>query len=102
MQALLAPTEADTLDSPIFAALAKDTGLDQVVPYIVALVASEVRASTGDLAKLDRLLHAAALLVQSRSNNIGAYLSQLLPAVMTCLLCGRLGHPRAFRSSARP
>lgn len=95
MQALL--TQADeALDSPIFSTLARDAGLEQVVPYVVSLIASEVRSCTGDLAKLRRLLHAAALLVQNRSNNLGSYLSQIVPAVMTCLLCGRLGPPRAY------
>jgi hypothetical protein len=100
VQALLAPTEADALDSPIFSALGKDAGLDQVVPYIVALISSEVRASADDLAKLNRLLHAAALLIQNPFNNLGAYLSQLIPALMTCLLCGRLGTPRASLQDA--
>ena len=96
MQAVLAPAAGATLGSPIFGTLARDAGLEQVVPYVVSLIAAEVRTCTGDLAKLQRLLHAAALLVQNRSNNLGSYLSQLVPAIMTCLLCGRLGPQRAL------
>jgi hypothetical protein len=95
MQVLLAPTAEENLDDPIYATIAADSGLEQVVPYIVAHISAEVRTSRHSLVKMARLVQVAAALVLNRSNNLGGYLGQLLPAIMTCLLSAKLGPPRA-------
>ena len=93
MQVLLAPESDDNLLDPIFFTIAADPGLEQAVPYLVAHIAQEVKPSLTSLAKLARLLQAAFALVLNRTNNLGAYLPQLLPAIMTCLLAAKLGTP---------
>lgn len=106
VQMLLAPgDEEGSLADPIFHTLAADPGLEQSVPYLVAHIASEVASSKHSLVKLSRLLHAAHALILNRTNNLGAYLPQLLPALLTCLLSAKLGTPSApssFYASACP
>jgi len=92
------PGEADAAAHPVFASLATDEGLEQLLPYLVALLEAELPASLGSLPKLRLLLRAAESLVANRSNNLEAYLHQLLPCVMTCLVAKRLGGPRASRA----
>jgi hypothetical protein len=93
---LLAPDHEARLDDPIFFALLADPGLEQVVPYLVAHIASEVNASLHSLVRLTRLLQAMFALVLNCTNNLGAYISQALPALLTCLLSARIGPPRAL------
>eukprot|EP00892_Ulva_mutabilis_P000237 jgi/Ulvmu1/10213/UM060_0013.1 len=88
---LLEPTEEVGADHPVFATLAADAGLDAAVPYIVAMISRGARASPQDLPRLWRLLWAAQALVRNHSNNAAAYLSQLLPALLTLLLNNSLG-----------
>ena len=95
VQVLTAAPEVANLADPVFVTLATDAGLEQLVPYIVAHVATAVRTSAQSITHLLRLLQTAAALTANRRNNLGAYLAQLLPAVMTCLLTARLGPPRA-------
>lgn len=80
---------------PVFLSLAGDPGLDQAMPYLVARIAGQVKESLADLARLQRLLLASQALALNRSNNLGAYLPQLLPALMTCLLAAKVGQTRA-------
>jgi hypothetical protein len=96
LQVLLAPEADANLLDPIFCTVAADPGLEQAVPYLVAHIAAEVKASMHSLMKLSRLLQAAFAIVLNRTNNLGAYLPQLLPALMTCLLSAKLGPPRAL------
>ena len=103
MQVLLHMPEADALEHPVFAALAADEGLEQLLPYLVSLIANEVPASLRNSPKLCLLLRAAHALVLNLSNNLEVYLHQLLPAVMTCLVAKQLGPARAPHPlSARP
>ena len=92
----MAPDHEANLEDPIFFAIAADPGLEQVVPYLIAHIASEVKASLHSLARLSRLLQAMFALTMNRTNNLGAYLPQALPAIITCLMSAKLGPARAL------
>ena len=91
LQVLLEPAEEVGADHPVFATLAADAGLDAAVPYIVTMIARGARENPHDLPLLWRLLWAAHSLIRNQTNNAAAYLSQLLPALLTLLLNNCLG-----------
>lgn len=91
LQVLLAPTAEVGAEHPVFATLSADAGLDAAVPYIVAMIARGARENSHDLPRLWRLLWAAHALIRNHTNNAAAYLSQLLPALLTMLLNNSLG-----------
>ena len=95
MQALHLTEAQFKPEHPLFLSLAADPGLDQAMPYLVAQIAAEVKGKLSSLPHLSRLLLAAHALALNQSNNLGAYLPQLMPAIMTCLLAAKLGQPRA-------
>lgn len=91
LQVLLAPTAEVGAEHPVFATLSADAGLDAAVPYIVAMIARGARETPHDLPRMWRLLWAAHALIRNYTNNAAAYLSQLLPALLTMLLNNSLG-----------
>lgn len=97
LQVLLEPTEEVGAEHPVFATLAADAGLDAAVPYIVTMIARGARESPHDLPRLWRLLWAAHALIRNQTNNAAAYLSQLLPALLTLLLNNSLGSTGAVK-----
>eukprot|EP00004_Rigifila_ramosa_P015798 TRINITY_DN3696_c1_g1_i1.p1 TRINITY_DN3696_c1_g1~~TRINITY_DN3696_c1_g1_i1.p1 ORF type:complete len:477 (-),score=113.16 TRINITY_DN3696_c1_g1_i1:19-1449(-) len=66
--------------------LTSDTGLHQLVPYLVQFVADETTHNLGTLPLLLSLMQAVQALLSNPNLFIEPYLHQLLPAVLTCLL----------------
>lgn len=94
---LLNPPPLDAgLAHPVFASLASDAGLEQLVPYLVPLLVQETKASLRSVPKLRLLLHAMRALVLNPANNLEPYLHELLPCVMTCLVSKKLGTGRTL------
>jgi len=74
-----------------FASVAADPGLHPLVPYFAAFIADGVAQHLGDLELLSRLLQLTGALLKNPAVHLDAYLQQLLPAVMTCLVTKRIG-----------
>eukprot|EP00775_Hariotina_reticulata_P010004 gene10004-10158_t len=81
-------------DIPAAAPFAADPGLHPLVPYFAAFIADGVAQHLGDLELLSRLLQLTSALLKNPAVHLDAYLQQLLPAVVTCLVTKRIGlHP---------
>lgn len=66
-------------------------GLHALGPHFSQLVASQASANLRNLPMLARLLEATAAMAANRAVDLGPYLAQLMPPVMTCLLARTLG-----------
>lgn len=97
LQVLLNPTEPVSPDHPVFASLSADSGINPILPYVVAAIkrGGDERASLNDLPRLWRLLWAASALVRNSGNSLSAQLPQLLPALLSLLVTKRIGQPGA-------
>ena len=75
--------------------LGSDTGLHPLTPLLVQFVADEVTRGLGDVGILSALMRVCHALLTNASLHIEAYLHQLMPSVLTCLVGKRLGVPKA-------
>lgn len=93
MQVLLHPQGPVSHDHPVYASLSADSGINPILPYIVAAIkrGSDERAALDDLPRGWRLLWAAAALVRNHDNSLSAQLPQLLPALLSLLVTKRIG-----------
>lgn len=98
VQVLLNPTGPVSHDHPVYASLSADSGINPILPYIVAAIkrGGGERASLDDLPRLWRLLWAAAALIRNCDNSLSAQLPQLLPALLSLLVTKRIGRLGAY------
>lgn len=75
--------------------LSTDTGLHPLTPLFVQFIADEVTRHLADVDILSALMRAAYALLTNPSLHIEAYLHQLMPSILTCLVGKRLGVPKA-------
>lgn len=68
-----------------------DPGLHQLVPYFVQFVAEKVTHTIHDTFVLRQMLNLAAAVVSNNSLAIDAYVSTLIPPIITCLLGRHVG-----------
>jgi len=92
------PTPLDPADKPrlqrlALASLATDPGLHPLAPYFTQLVEGEVRGGTRDLERLHAMLSLARALLANPHVDLGPYLHQLMPSVLTCVVFHPLGAP---------
>jgi hypothetical protein len=74
-----------------FASLSVDPGLHPLAPYFSAFIADGVKQHLASLAVLQRLLQLTRALLANPGVHLAPYLSQLLPAVVTCVVTKSLG-----------
>lgn len=72
------------------ASLATDSGLHQLMPYLVQFVQEEVAKSLKNLPRLRALVATVHSLVSNSAIHVELYLHQLMPAVVTCMVAKRL------------
>lgn len=68
-----------------------DPGLQQLVPYYVQFVADKVTHNLHDLFVLRQMIDLTAAVVSNKNLYIDAYVSPLIPPILTCLLGRHLG-----------
>jgi transcription initiation factor TFIID subunit 6 len=73
----------------VFDSLASDSGLQPLAPYFTQWVAAEVSGHLGELSRLRGAVRAAAALLGNGRLTLEAYLHQLMPALLTCLVAKR-------------
>ena len=73
------------------ASVARDPGLQQLVPYFVQFVAEKVTHGLGRLGVLRRALDLAAALLENATLFLDPYVASLVPPVLTCMIAPRLG-----------
>jgi len=88
---LAAERERRGLVRGLFASLASDPGLQQLVPYLRSYITEKVAESLKDLSMLSVLLKATRCLLSNNHIGFEQYLDKLMPAVLTCLVAQRLG-----------
>mmetsp|Transcript_20274 Transcript_20274/g.56214 ORF Transcript_20274/g.56214 Transcript_20274/m.56214 type:complete len:544 (+) Transcript_20274:56-1687(+) len=75
----------------LFAGLACDPGLHQLMPYLRFYITEKVASSLKDVSMLSILLKATRCLVINPHIDVEGHLAQVMPAVLTCLVAQRLG-----------
>ena len=80
--------------------VARDPGLQQLVPYFVQFVAEKVTHGLGRLGVLRRALDLAAALLENGTLFLDPYVASLVPPVLTCLIAPRLGGAAAGPATA--
>jgi transcription initiation factor TFIID subunit 6 len=76
-----------------FNSVRTDPGLHQLVPYFIQFIAEKVTHQSKDLFVLTQMLHLAHNLLQNKSLFIEAYISPLIPSILTCLTGKSIGSP---------
>ena len=76
-----------------FNSVRTDPGLHQLVPYFVQFIAEKVTHQSKDLFILTQMLHLARNLLQNETLFIEAYISPLIPSILTCLTGKSIGSP---------
>lgn len=75
--------------------LATEHGIVQLLPYLTHFIATTTRFHMKDLPLLFSLMRLVDSLVENKALNLEAYLHQVLPACVSCLVGKRLcSHPR--------
>jgi transcription initiation factor TFIID subunit 6 len=80
----------ETLRNACLASIAKDPGLQQLVPYFVAFLFHHVTMHIQDLFQLQVAMRLARALLENRYLGLEPYLHQLMPSVITCIVGGSL------------
>jgi transcription initiation factor TFIID subunit 6 len=76
-----------------FNSVRTDPGLHQLVPYFIQFIAEKVTHQSKDLFVLTQMLHLAHNLLQNKTLFIEAYISPLIPSILTCLTGKNIGSP---------
>ncbi|KAK4532059.1 hypothetical protein CCYA_CCYA10G2916 [Cyanidiococcus yangmingshanensis] len=76
----------ETLRTACLASIAKDPGLQQLVPYFVAFLFHHITNHTRDLPQLQIAMRLARALLENRHIGLEPYLHQLMPSVLTCIV----------------
>ncbi|KAK4535352.1 hypothetical protein CDCA_CDCA04G1377 [Cyanidium caldarium] len=88
----LAPTSDAAVQNACLASLARDPGLQQLLPYFSAHLFHTVSQNTRNLPQLWLCVRLMRALLENPHFGIEAYLHQLMPALLTCIvgkhLCG--------------
>lgn len=70
-----------------------DPGLQQLVPYYVQFIAEKVTHNLHDLFVLKQMIDLTTAIVSNQNLSIDAYVSPLVPPILTCLLGRHIGPP---------
>jgi transcription initiation factor TFIID subunit 6 len=91
--AILLEDKNDEARNAAFNSVRTDPGLHQLVPYFVQFIAEKVTHQSKDLFVLTQILHLARNLLQNETLFIEAYISPLIPSILTCLTGKNIGSP---------
>lgn len=86
--------EVALLRASAFESVRNDPGLHQLVPYFVNFVAEKVTHSLNNLFVLRQMMELTKAVFDNKSLYIDAYVTSLVPPILTCLIgrhLGRLG-----------
>mmetsp|Transcript_2881 Transcript_2881/g.3014 ORF Transcript_2881/g.3014 Transcript_2881/m.3014 type:complete len:454 (+) Transcript_2881:205-1566(+) len=75
---------------PILEALHSDIGLQELVPYFSQFIYQQIRANTRSLPVLKALIGTTSALLSNKTIHMEFHLQQLLPAIFTCIVAGKL------------
>lgn len=70
-----------------------DPGLQQLVPYYVQFIAEKVTHNLHDIFVLKQMIDLTTAIVSNPNLSVDAYVSPLIPPVLTCLLGRHIGMP---------
>jgi|YelNatPaOPRAMG01_1025707.scaffolds.fasta_scaffold23452_2 transcription initiation factor TFIID subunit 6 len=76
----------ETLRNACLASIARDPGLQQLVPYFVAFLFHHVSNHCRDLPQLQVSMKLARALLENRYVGLEPYLHQLMPSIITCIV----------------
>ena len=85
------PASASTELLAVLASLRIDAGLQPLAPYFAHYLAEKVGVYLPSAPRLSLLLRAAVSLGSNPSLDLGPYLHEIMPAVLTCLLAHSVG-----------
>lgn len=75
----------------VLSSLRTDAGLQPLAPYLSHLIATGVATHLASVPRLSLFLRAAVSLGSNPSLDLGPYLHEIMPAVLTCLLARSVG-----------
>jgi transcription initiation factor TFIID subunit 6 len=84
-------TSGNTVRDAALASLRGDSGLHQLVPYLIQWVGEKIQSGLRDESTLEVMLHTISAILRNPFLGIEAYLHQLLPFVLSILLTSTLG-----------
>jgi transcription initiation factor TFIID subunit 6 len=70
--------------------LQRDAGLHQLVPYFTRYIADQVAMKIHNLGSLMSLMKMTRMMLTSRNIDIGHYLQQLMPPILSCMVARKL------------
>lgn len=73
-----------------YTCLENDSGLQELLPYLSRFIYSQVKACTRQLPILINIMRATRALVGNKFIHLDTHLQQLMPALFTCVVGGRL------------
>jgi transcription initiation factor TFIID subunit 6 len=91
VEAMAKRTSGNTVRDAALASLRGDSGLHQLVPYLIQWVGEKVQSGLQDEKMLEVMLHTINAIVTNPFLGIELYLHQLLPFVVSILLTSSLG-----------
>lgn len=91
VEAMAKRSSGNTVRDAALASLRGDSGLHQLVPYLIQWVGEKVQGGLRDESTLEVMLHTISAIVRNPFLGIEAYLHQLLPSVLSILLTSTLG-----------
>lgn len=100
VESMAVRTSGNTVRDAALASLRGDSGLHQLVPYLIQWVGERVQSSLRDEKTLEILLQTINAIVMNPFLGIESYLHQLLPFVLSILLTSTLGASTSSRTYA--
>jgi hypothetical protein len=74
----------------VYHALQTDAGLQELLPYISRFIYKQIKANTKSLPLLLGLIKSLRSLLYNRYLRVEFHIQQILPAIFTCIIAGRL------------
>uniref|UniRef100_A0A7S1BT69 TAF6 C-terminal HEAT repeat domain-containing protein n=1 Tax=Corethron hystrix TaxID=216773 RepID=A0A7S1BT69_9STRA len=84
-----ASSDADV--QAVLRSLASDAGLQELAPYLVHFVRTEIYSGLRSVPRLRRMMQLLNAILDNKRMHLEVYLDQILPPVLTCVVGARLG-----------
>ncbi|KAG4301913.1 hypothetical protein PCANB_002047 [Pneumocystis canis] len=91
INAAILDEQNERLRSAALSSLRQDSGLHQLLPYFVSLVAEKITHNLKHLFTLNMMMQITWALFDNPNLFIEPYLHQIIPSILTCLVAKKLG-----------